>query len=433
MVAHHAAFDKLVDAARRDALLRPARAAAAAEAAAAYAADHHPGTFDSGPLDAVLARAARRLPKPKARRSQGVERVVHVATGFHDVGGHTRLATRWIAADAERRHVVVLTAQYGAVPDPVRAVVDATGGYVVRLDRDVGHLTRAAALREHLADADLVATHAHPSDVVPVLALAAWPARPPALLVNHADHAFWPGASVADVVADVRPAGTAITLARRGVPPEREAALPLPLDPPAALPSREAARRALGWPLDERVVLSMASVFKFACLPGPRLPELLAPVLREHGARLVVVGPPPGALEGAETVGLVPDPAAYLAAADVYVDSYPGGSVTATLDAALTGLPVVAYQPEREAPVLYSDDACVAGYADLAAFLEALDDLLAAPRRGDTAAALAHHTGAGWRAALEDCYARTLARPTGSAPIAPAGRLDDVLVALSYA
>ncbi len=75
----------------------------------------------------------------------------------------------------------------------------------------------------------MVVLHVHPFDVTrPIMAFSAWPDRPPTILMNHADHAFWLGVSCSDVVATIRPAAAALATERRGVDPDRVVELPIP-------------------------------------------------------------------------------------------------------------------------------------------------------------------------------------------------------------
>ena len=50
-----------------------------------------------------------------------------------------------------------------------------------------------------------------------MLAFADESGLPPVLFLNHADHLFWLGTSVADLVLNLRDAATDISIARRGV------------------------------------------------------------------------------------------------------------------------------------------------------------------------------------------------------------------------
>ena len=120
------------------------------------------------------------------------ERVLHVVTECAAVGGHSRMAWRWIERDAARVPTLALTRQRGPVPDRRAGAVGARGGRVADPE---GHdlIARARELAALVDAADLVVLHVHPFEVVAPIALADRAGRPPVLLVNHADHCFWLG------------------------------------------------------------------------------------------------------------------------------------------------------------------------------------------------------------------------------------------------
>jgi hypothetical protein len=199
---------------------------------------------------------------------------------------------------------------------------------------------------------DFVVLHIHPYDVVPTLAFAHCDSTPPVILENHADHCFWLGLSVANLLTDHRESAQRITAERRGVPPSHMGWLPLPIEVLQAGPSRAEARQALGIPDDMVLGVSIANAFKSQPLRGPGLAEALIPVAAQHpNFTAMVVGPSPkdSRWQAAQretgnrvrALGVVTDPQNLVRAADIYLDSSPVGSGTSILEAALASLPPV--------------------------------------------------------------------------------------------
>ncbi len=357
LVALHAAeFDRLVDAVSPLIKARSFRqAAAAAQFAANYAVFWHPGRFASPRLESAIAALGRAaLPTPPAHRpGDGRLRVLHIATQVGQIGGHVRMMWRWIGADRETHHSVALTRQTGPIPARLSEAVAACGGAVHLVNRAIGGpLEWARALRERLAEADLVVLHVHNQDIVPFLALAALREPPKVVLLNHADHVFWLGATFADVVVNTRTSGHELSIARRGFPRERSVLLPLCLEPAPRRHDRCAAKRALGIPEDSLVILTIARAVKFRSLGGVDFPDAMLPLLEaDRRIRMVVVGPggtvdwsraearaPGRILVYSET----PDTREFYEAADIYLDSFPFPSNTSLLEAGLSGTPTVA-------------------------------------------------------------------------------------------
>src|SRR5947207_1658734 len=130
-----------------------------------------------------------------------------------------------------RHHRVCITRQGPSrVPAKILSQLDASSD-LIRLDtKPGGQLGRAAALRVAAADADVVLLHAHPYDVIPVIAFAGADCNaPPIIYVNHGDHVFWLGGSIASVVMNMRESGRLLSNTRRGIDPARSLVAVRPL------------------------------------------------------------------------------------------------------------------------------------------------------------------------------------------------------------
>lgn len=443
---HHARFlAPLGDAEALLAARRPDDAARQAQAAAGTAWLAHAGIHASPRLEALIRALSAGGPtwRPN-RRSTGAGTVVHILSQAYRTGGHTRWSERIIRADVGRRHSVILTAQGNLpIPEPLAAAVAGSGGRIVHLAP--GPLAaRTARLRELVGGADVVVANLHPNDISALAALADPRTRPPVLLLNHADHTFWAGVSAADLVVDFRDAGAALGRRRRGVVAARSAVLPLPLDPPPAAAAPETSRRdlraALGLRPEDLFLLSAGSAWKFDPWGRrglPAFPEVLAPVvLADPRIRLLVLGPQPvgpwaeaARLTGGRlrAAGTRTDYADLVAAADLYLDPFPMGSLYSLLEPGIGGVPGISWSQWRaEAAVLLANapglDAVPheaqdrEGYERLLAGL--LDDAAERRHLGEALRASigARHTGPGWLAAWDDLVAR--------APAARAASID---------
>lgn len=452
-------FDALVMAAERAmAEGRLPEAVAKAQQAGVLAWQFHPGFFASPRLERLLAALSERAlpPWPARPAAASPMRVLHVLTQAARVGGHTKLAWRWIRQDAGRTHAIALIDQGPVeVPAWLNEAATASGGAVHRIDQAArSPLERAAELRRLAGEADLVVLHAHPHDVVPLLAMTG-AGRPPTVLMNHADHVFWLGVSVADVVANIRQRATDLCVDRRGIDSGRCALLPIPLDPVARTVDRAEARRRLGLPEDAVLLLTVATAYKYnPLLDGPDLVASVLPVLQAHPqAMLVAVGPPDrGAWRraGRATGGRVralgerADLPLFYQAADIYLESTPIGSLTALLEAGSYGLPLLSHQwLPGAASQMATDNPGTAGAhlqaTSVAAYRESLTRLIEAPSErevlGERIAAgiQAHHGPDAWKLALESIYQQAMVAPPASAPPGEApGGLTEHDVYLEY-
>ncbi|MEA2467034.1 MAG: hypothetical protein QOJ57_1160, partial [Thermoleophilaceae bacterium] len=225
-------------------------AAACAQIASWVGWMNHPGRFASATLEATLRAAAPTLPAAPSPHAPTADprRVLHVLTEGYATGGHTRLAWRWMLADAGRVHALALT-RHRPVPSSLLEAVAARGGVPVDLPRpEATLLERAARLRTLATEYDLVLLHVHPDDPVPSIAFGGGASRPPVVFVNHADHCYWLGRDTADLVVSHRNLGSKMAREQRGVPASRTALLPLPLHGAAVASAadRSSARERLG-------------------------------------------------------------------------------------------------------------------------------------------------------------------------------------------
>lgn len=337
---------------------KPHAAVAWAQIAADVAWNSHAGLYCSSVLENLLLQVAQevdRIPSPFRKKLPGEmvsrQKVLHVLSIAFPTGGHTRVAERWIQNTQHRAtHAVVITGIGDCSPQWLGDAAEASGGWLMKLDsRLPGLLDRAKALRDIAREwADLVVLHTHPNDPLPILAFGV-ESVPPVIYFNHADHVFWLGASIADVVADLRPAGQALTRSRRGG--VSSGLLPIPLVPPKSAGDRTAARNQLGLGEKTTVLLSIASSYKFAPLGGFDYLELHRRVLARHPDTVLLAVGPSDTGRWAEfrsaTAGCIrafgeqSDLTLYHAAADIYLDSFPFASLTSMFEVGLLEKPVI--------------------------------------------------------------------------------------------
>lgn len=447
-------------------------AAVYAEIAANYAMSRHTGLFTSHRLEAILQRIGREaiaaarsgisqqaVPgRDDGSLGQSPRHVLHVLTRGQGVGGDTRMVWRWIRQDRERRHSVVLTRQGShPVPAALEKAVSAAQGQVHVLNRHPGTLlTWAGELRRIASSADMVVLHVHPYDIIPSLGLASKASLPPVIFADHADHAFWVGAAVSDVVAGLRESGSQLARRRRGISPERCAVLPIVLPPMERTLARDEARRELGVPQSSVLLLSIARPHKYRPVGGLDFLEGILPVLEKYpNALLWVIGPEPGEpwVGAAERTGgrvrvfgQRTDTALFYQAADVYVDSFPIVSITSLLEAGSYGLPLVSRcWPDAAGTVLCADtpglagcliQACGSPEQELARLIE--DESHRALVGEHTRVTIARvHSEGDWPRQLESVYQQAYALLPDETPriasddgLPPAGALDAWLLRL---
>jgi hypothetical protein len=406
-----------------------AESAALCQLAGHYAWANHAGMFTSPPCESLLRSLGARTPVHERRFPTRIEHVLHVLTRAAEIGGHTRVVDRWMQLDSRRRHSIAVTSPF-AVPEFLSHSVRGRGGSVISLTAKGDSLVeRARQLLELSRGFDAILLHTHPFDVVPCIARLPEASVPVALL-NHAEHVFWFGVSASELFVNLRDSAAALSVQRRGITPERNCLVPIPLAHQERAMSREDAKHALGIDLRHTVIMMMASPYKYEPTARSEYLEACAEALREAPhAVLVSIGPRD---EGAwatlkkrsggrvHPVGPVPFPGRYLDAADIFLDSFPFSSNTSLLEAGVRGSPILCYRPARQDAAVLSADAPglddhlirAVTCADFVAQVTRLADSPALRARigsDQRDAILARHTGQGWLDCCDALYARLVA------------------------
>ena len=404
------------------------------EEMAVFAYSHHTGRFADGAIENIALEIGRDLDYPplteapkylqqwlSSVRKGHRRQILHIATTIFKVGGHTRTISNWIRSDPDSQHSLVLTRQRAvAIPEWLIETVHRNGGELIILPGEMGLLAKARILRSMAqAYADFIVLHHGGSDVTPVVAFATQD-LPPVAILNHCDHAFWLGSSIADIVINQREAGARLSTQRRFVTCNTVLPIPLAESPPGV--SRCTARQTLGIPPDHLMLLTVGRGDKYRPTQSQDFFRTVHKVLdRVQNTHLYVVG-----LSEVEAVryqlnalhprmhlrGPVQDPSMYQAAADLYLESFPFGSATALLEAARAGVPVVLpFAPPFDLLVTnHGLEAIVSNPGSEEEYIDRIHFLMNnAVERGLLGQVLqdhvcSHHIGEGWRRQLANVY-----------------------------
>ena len=413
----------------------PERVLRAATLAANYAWRSPVGILADPALERLVVGSVRGPGRTEVDGSRDSGRVLHVLTEAYELGGHTRLAWRWIARDRRRSDVVLTNQHTEGVPPALRAVVAESGGSVHDLRSTSGDfVTRARALRILMDQADLVVQHVHPYDAVALAAANLPGPRPPVIYENHAEHTYWLGLGSADLVSDYHAFSQQVSRGLRGVRPDRLGLLPIPLEEVAGPTPRDEVRKRMNLRPDTVVGVTVASAHKISPMWGRGMSKLLDRALTWCPQLTVVLVGTPDAGEWARLaaryrgrvfpLGPVPDAEPFYAAADIYLDSYPSRSGTSVLEAALHGLPVLnladldashgyAQLYQADSPGMTTNPRAT-GQEQYVTMLKALvnDPQLRAERGATVRSAVQQaHTGGAWVRSMEALYAKARTVP----------------------
>jgi hypothetical protein len=374
-------FERLLVAIEKEAL--PARKIKIAKKALALAVEGSTSHYSSDVLEKVFLALAERHSVLDLSASFSEDHYLHVMTQCYAVGGHTRVVERWIElAPKGQSHSLVLTGnERQEVPERLQQAVIRSGGTITCLPDAMTELDKGLALRRIGARQALVILHTHMHDVVPIIAFGAEQFSRPVLLYNHADHRFWVGVSIADMVAETRHWGRELSLNKRGV--KCSEVLGIPQDLSACLPADKAQlRKAHDLPANVPLILTVGAPHKYKPLGRMDFLAFARALLTAcEQAILVAVGPSFRALPewksaadrlGGRILAVGPKPPSvlreYIGACDLAIDSFPMSGGTALGDLVSAGCPVLALR-------------CPTGHVDFVmnteAYCEDADELIA--------------------------------------------------------
>lgn len=320
--------------------------------ASRFAVKMHPGLFTSPQLESLLnnvARSSSFQTKPSKKFSAtGLESICHVISKAYSVGGHTRVLMRWISSTKNEFNNFVIFTSQSKLPANVAKFLRENGIAYFSLATTPDMIEKSLKLRTICeANADIVVLHIHMFDPTANIAFGEGFTKP-VIFFNHADHLYWLGSSIADTVASTRHQALELSTTRRSN--GKNVLLPLPLESYYQR-NLNVSKSSIGVPESKIILTSMASEYKYTPVLGESLLPKIALLLEKNSNLLfIAIGAvPSGAFKPLKDkfktqvmlLGSVPDPRPYLSATDIYLNSYPLPSITATLDAAVLGIPIV--------------------------------------------------------------------------------------------
>lgn len=332
-----------------------------AKQALTFATYNNCGYFESNILENFYCDLAKTIDN-KAKFSEFEKNnILHVMTLSCKVGGHTRVVEKWInLAPCYQKHSVVLLNQEGEIPQKLKDNIKNKNGelYVFNHDEDI--FQKAIKLRELASKFEYVVLHIHMDDPTALVAFGSEEFKRPILFFNHADHLFWVGKSISDIILDFRTIKS-ITKTRRniknpyflGIPPETEAKYIETYD-------KNEARKKLNLPLDKKIILTVGSNFKYTPFKNKSFIDYATKILeKEKDAILYAIGPSlndemwkianektNGRIIPLGTINYGEEYFNYIKSSDLILDSWPMCGGTVIMDAISLAKPILSFDNE---------------------------------------------------------------------------------------
>ena len=275
--------------------------------------------------------------------------VLHVMTQCYEHGGHTRVVERWIdnTKDNYINSVILLKQNNDSIPELLIKNIKNSKGELIVLDQDMTLVERALKLREIAMEYEYIVLHTHMEDPTATVAFGTEKFTRPVLFFNHADHMFWIGKTVSDVILDIR--------TQKSISPKyrdiNDAKLcPIPCDfVEDIFYEKKEARKSLGIDLEEKIILTSGSNFKFMPIGNDSIFDVYEEILSKNSkVKLIVIGKNKywnrvykKFKNRVELYKEIPYQKylQYVSAADLVIDSYPMNGETTLIDAVKANVP----------------------------------------------------------------------------------------------
>lgn len=217
---------------------------------------------------------------------------LHVMSMCCKIGGHTRVVERWVGqSPSEQEHSVVLLEQNDVpIPELLQENIKGKSGELIIFEKGMDYIKKALKLRELALHYEYIVLHVHMDDPTALIAFGTEKFTRPVIFFNHADHLFWLGKSISDIVVDIREQGSVTRSGRKidknfvmGVPVENKTVKKI---------DKNQVREKLAIPEDKKFILSVGSEFKFTPLNNKSIVDVLhKKLLSNKNVLLYLIGP----------------------------------------------------------------------------------------------------------------------------------------------
>ncbi|ENE5173046.1 glycosyltransferase family 1 protein [Vibrio cholerae] len=313
------------------------------------------GRYCSPIIEDVYLEMASKIHSP-VKRSFDKDSTLHVVTECYGVGGHTKVVERWLSiCDNNEKHSIVFTNQkLKMVPHDFFELIRDKNGEVISLSDIKFISSKAKRLRTLASGYERVVLHTHMHDVVPLIAFGTEEFTRPIILFNHADHLFWLGASIADLVAETRQWGKMFSQKYRNINGSMVLSIP-----PSNNLNRYDNSVQVGNVLSDCVrILTVGTAHKYIEINENNLTLYMRSVLTKYSnTEFVLVGPKKEQFpQWARLVDEYPGRVFILGpksnselhelmlSSDLVIDSFPMSGGTALGEAVCLGVPVLAFR-----------------------------------------------------------------------------------------
>ena len=322
---------------------------------ASWAVNFHTGKFSDKALEEELIKISTSI-KTKLLNYEK-NSVLHIMTDAKEYGGHSRYVANWIKSDYLKNSICFTEQKRNILPSFLAKTVDELKVDTLFLQKNKLY-SKVIELRQLASKFEYIILTIKENDVLPLLAFGTEEFNRPIIFINHADHLFWMGFSIADMIVELSSDGELFTRNKRGKV-KQSYVLPIPIDKCARANNQNILDK-ININKNDKIVVSMASSHKYNNSKDSHFSLLCKSiVVNSPNTYFLVIGPsldePVWKKVHDETEGRVValgilgkrDVANIINDTDLYIDSFPYRSYTSFLEFAVCNVPCITLKSKR--------------------------------------------------------------------------------------
>lgn len=348
-----------------------------ADIASSYAVSYNTGYYTSSVIENVYIDYAKNINVDISNIQFKENSFLHVLTEGYNTGGHTRVVERWIQnAPSDQMHSVVVLRPNDAKLEDLNKYTKEKNGEFIYYDNSWSLEEKALKLRQLGMHYQYIILHTHMDDPTATIAFGTEEFTRPILFYNHASHLFWLGKGITDLHLDLKEKDE-VTEEYKNIKNKFNLGIPTK-DLEFNSLDKLNIRKELGFPVDKKIIISAASNAKYKPICNDSFIDVLL-ALSNDNTYIYVIGAKKNSSMWHKVfqkskghiiaLGNIDFDHGYLkhvGMADLYLDSYPMNSWTATIDAVTMNVPVLCLEavlPQLD--YLTATDSCCHSKKDL--------------------------------------------------------------------
>lgn len=335
--------------------------------ASSYAWKVQFGKWYDDELEQLLPRIGKHIKKQvvgfKTDKSKEIQKdvksIVHVVSFLSDVGGHSEVLRQWVnilTGLVENQRIYITNVSKTATKYSYLDDFANKGIGVRQLSHNNSYVDRIKKLIEYFEEdlPDFAILYINPNDVIAVTALQTLQNKPYVIFFNHADHVFWLGKNIIDILVEFRSNSVKYSNAFRNI--NRICVIPLTTD----IKPRKIPKTFYGIPENSTLSVSIGGFHKLLGDPEWNYFKTIERILEQfpNHYHLLITSSHRGELEEHLTDtpnirkrfiidGPYPDLEPIYGVADFLIETFPYSGGMVRIEAMACGLPIVAVRNKK--------------------------------------------------------------------------------------